>query len=72
MDRGQTLQLRFMPYADLARVAGAFVSQKAPRRIVPGATVTAVVTATLTVSNLILAEAALSFLGKGAPAPTPA
>lgn len=35
-----------------------------PRHIVPGATISAVVTAILTVGNLILAEPALSFSGK--------
>jgi peptide/nickel transport system permease protein len=70
--RSQTLQLRSAPYVDLARVAGASHFRIILRHIMPGVINTAVVIATLTVGNLILAEAALSFLGAGVPPPTPA
>lgn len=70
--RSQTLQIKNMAYVDLARVAGASYSRILLRHIVPGVVNTAVVVATLSVGNLILAEAALSFLGVGIPSPTPA
>ena len=69
--RSQTLVIKTEPYVDLARVAGCSVPRILIRHILPGVVNTAVVIATLTVGNLILAEAALSFLGAGVPAPTP-
>ena len=41
------------------------------RHILPGVINTAVVISTLSVGSLIMAEAALSFLGAGVPSPTP-
>lgn len=70
--RSQTLQLRTAPYVDLARMAGASYFRIIYRHILPGVINTAIVIATLTVGNLILAEATLSFLGAGVPPPTPA
>lgn len=70
--RSQTLQIKNFAYVDLARVAGASYPRIIIRHIVPGVINTAVVVATLSVGNLILAEAALSFLGAGIPSPTPA
>lgn len=69
--RSQTLVLRSEPYVDLARVAGCSVPRILIRHILPGVLSTAVVIATLSVGGLILAEAALSFLGAGVPSPTP-
>jgi peptide/nickel transport system permease protein len=69
--RSQTLVIKNEPYVDLARVAGCSTPRILIRHILPGVINTAVVIATLTVGNLILAEAALSFLGAGVPAPTP-
>ncbi len=69
--RSQTLVIKNEPYVDLARVAGCSIPRILIRHILPGVINTAVVIATLTVGNLILAEAALSFLGAGVPAPTP-
>ena len=69
--RSQTLVIKNEPYVDLARVAGCSVPRILIRHILPGVLNTAVVIATLTVGSLILAEAALSFLGAGVPAPTP-
>ena len=69
--RSQTLVIKTEPYVDLARVAGCSVPRILIRHILPGVLNTAVVIATLTVGSLILAEAALSFLGAGVPAPTP-
>ena len=69
--RSQTLVVRNQPFVDLARVAGCSQARILIRHILPGVINTAVVIATLSVGNLILAEAALSFLGAGVPSPTP-
>ncbi len=69
--RSQTLVIKNEPYVDLARVAGCSTPRILIRHILPGVINTAVVIATLAVGNLILAEAALSFLGAGVPSPTP-
>lgn len=69
--RSQTLTIKNQPYVDLARVAGCSVPRILIRHILPGVINTAVVIATLAVGSLILAEAALSFLGAGVPSPTP-
>ncbi|MDA1228781.1 MAG: ABC transporter permease [Chloroflexi bacterium] len=69
--RSQTLSIKNEPYVDLARVAGCSTPRILIRHILPGVINTAVVIATLAVGNLILAEAALSFLGAGVPSPTP-
>ncbi len=69
--RSQTLVVKYQPYVDLARVAGCSLPRILFRHILPGVINIAVVIATLSVGNLILAEAALSFLGAGVPSPTP-
>ena len=69
--RSQTLVVKNQPYVDLARVAGCSPLRILIRHILPGVINTAVVIATLSVGSLILAEAALSFLGAGVPSPTP-
>ena len=69
--RAQTLVIKTEPYVDLARVAGCSTPRILIRHILPGVLSTAVVIATLSVGSLILAEAALSFLGAGVPSPTP-
>ena len=69
--RSQTLVVKNQPYVDLARVAGCSPIRILIRHILPGVINTAVVIATLSVGSLILAEAALSFLGAGVPSPTP-
>ena len=69
--RSQTLVIKNEPYVDLARVAGCSQVRILIRHILPGVINTAVVIATLSVGSLILAEAALSFLGAGVPSPTP-
>lgn len=70
--RGQTLQVKEMEYVALARVAGSSNLRIMYRHILPSVINTAVVIATLNVGGLVLAEATLSFLGAGIPAPTPA
>ena len=67
--RSQTLTIKNQAYVDLARVAGCSTPRILVRHILPGVINTAVVIATLSVGSLILAEAALSFLGAGVPAP---
>ena len=67
--RSQTLTIKNNAYVDLARVAGCSTPRILIRHILPGVINTAVVIATLSVGSLILAEAALSFLGAGVPAP---
>ena len=67
--RSQTLTIKNNAYVDLARVAGCSTPRILLRHILPGVINTAVVIATLSVGSLILAEAALSFLGAGVPAP---
>ena len=69
--RSQTLVIKNQPFVDLARVAGCSTVRILIRHILPGVINTAVVIATLSVGSLILAEAALSFLGAGVPDPTP-
>ena len=69
--RSQTLVIKNEPYVDLARVAGCSQVRILVRHILPGVVNTSVVIATLSVGTLILAEAALSFLGAGVPSPTP-
>ena len=69
--RSQTLVVKNQPYVDLARVAGCSPVRILIRHILPGVINTSVVIATLSVGSLILAEAALSFLGAGVPPPTP-
>jgi peptide/nickel transport system permease protein len=69
--RSQTLTIKNQPYVDLARVAGSSLPRILIPHILPGVINTAVLIATLSVGSLILAEAALSFLGAGVPAPTP-
>lgn len=69
--RSQTLTIKNQAYVDLARVAGCSTARILIRHILPGVINTAVVIATLSVGSLILAEAALSFLGAGVPPPEP-
>ncbi|MFW6195291.1 MAG: ABC transporter permease [Chloroflexota bacterium] len=69
--RAEVLSLKERDYVALARISGASTMRMVMRHIVPGVVNTVVVLATLRVGQLILAEAALSFLGAGIPAPTP-
>ena len=70
--RGEVLSLKERDYVALAKVAGASPSRIILRHILPGVTNTVIVLTTLQVGQLILAEATLSFIGAGIPAPTPA
>ncbi len=69
--RGEVRALRARPHADAARLAGAGHVRLLLRHLLPGALRPVVVTMSLDVGNLVLALAALSFIGLGAPAPAP-
>jgi peptide/nickel transport system permease protein len=59
------------PHADAARLAGVGTGRLVLRHLLPGAVGVVIVTMSLDVGNLILALAALSFIGLGAPPPSP-
>jgi peptide/nickel transport system permease protein len=70
--RGTTLSVKEKDYVEGARAAGAGHARILARHILPNILPPIVVIATVNVSTLILAEAALSFLGLGVQPPTPA
>jgi peptide/nickel transport system permease protein len=69
--RGEVHALAARPHLEAARLAGAGRFRLAVRHLLPGAVPSVLVTASLDVGALILTLASLSFLGLGAPAPTP-
>jgi len=69
--RGEVLSLREREYVQYARSSGASHSRGRMRHILPNVASTVLVLATMGAGGLILAEAILSFLGVGIPAPTP-
>jgi peptide/nickel transport system permease protein len=69
--RGEIRALASRPHLAAARLAGAGPVRLMRRHLLPGAVPATLVTASLDVGNLILTLAALSFLGLGAPAPSP-
>ena len=71
MVRGEVLKLKEMDYVALAHVAGASTTRILVRHILPGITSTLIIVATVEVGGVIILEATLSFLGAGAPPPTP-
>lgn len=68
--RAQVLSIRELPYIEAARAAGASGWRIAIRHIAPNIVSPVIVMFTLNVSNLILLESALSFLGLGVQPPT--
>ncbi len=70
--RAEILVLKNTDYVAAARIAGASTMKIMMRHLFPGVINTMMVIASLRVGQLILAEASLSFLGAGIPAPTPA
>ncbi len=68
--RAQVMSLRELPYVEAARAAGATDWRIATRHLLPNIVSPVVVMFTLNVSNLILLESALSFLGLGVQPPT--
>ncbi|HEY1260362.1 MAG TPA: ABC transporter permease [Stellaceae bacterium] len=70
--RGEVLSLREREFVKLAEIAGAGKLRVILRHILPNVLNTAMVLASLTIGVVIIAEASLSFLGVGVPAPQPA
>lgn len=68
--RAQVLSLRDLPYVEAARAAGAGPWRIALRHMAPNIVSPVIVMFTLNVSNLILLESSLSFLGLGVQPPT--
>jgi len=69
--RGEIRALLARPHVDAARLAGVGPVRLARRHLLPGAVPAILVTASLDVGNLVLTLAGLSFLGLGAPPPSP-
>jgi ABC-type dipeptide/oligopeptide/nickel transport system permease subunit len=69
--RGQVLQVRAFEYVAAARALGASDRRILARHVLPNVVAPVIVAATLGVGGAIMAEAALSFVGLGAPPPTP-
>jgi len=70
--RGEVLSLREKEFVNRARVAGATHLRIMVRHLFPNVANTVTVLATLQVGQVIMMEAALSFLGMGIPRPQPA
>jgi peptide/nickel transport system permease protein len=71
LTRGEFLRLKECDFVLAARALGAAWHRIVFRHILPNALAPALVTFTFGVANAILIESALSFLGLGAPPPTP-
>jgi ABC-type dipeptide/oligopeptide/nickel transport systems, permease components len=69
--RSQTLSLRKKEFIDAARALGASDRRTVLRHIFPNLTAQLTVIASFATANIVLIEAALSFLGLGVPPPTP-
>ena len=69
--RGQVLVVRALEYVAAARALGASDARVLARHVLPNVVAPVVVAATLGVGGAIMAEAALSFVGLGAPPPVP-
>jgi peptide/nickel transport system permease protein len=69
--RAQALALRAREFVEAARALGAGHPRILLRHLLPNALAPATVIAALEVGRMILLESALSFLGLGAPPPTP-
>lgn len=69
--RSEVLRVRGLPYVEAARFAGHGAVYRLTRHIVPNASSSVLAAATLEIGTAILGVAALSFLGFGAPPPTP-
>jgi peptide/nickel transport system permease protein len=69
--RGEIRTLAARPHVEAARLAGASPARILLRHLLPGALPSILVAATLDVANVILVLSLFSFLGLGAPAPSP-
>ena len=68
--RGEVRRLMAMPFIEAARAAGASGGRIAFRHVLPNAVSPLVVQFTLSISNIVLLESTLSFLGMGVQPPT--
>jgi peptide/nickel transport system permease protein len=71
MIRGETLKVRELDFVLQARITGASPLRIMVKHIFPNIVNSLIVVMTLAVGLMILAEATLSYLGIGIPAPTP-
>jgi peptide/nickel transport system permease protein len=69
--RAQVRALRASPHVEAARLAGISRPRLLARHLLPGAVPVIIVAASLDIGGLVLMLAGLSFLGLGAPQPTP-
>ena len=69
--RGEVRAHAARSHADAARISGVSSTRLLLRHLLPGALAPVIVTMSLDVGNVILALAALSFIGLGAPPPAP-
>jgi oligopeptide transport system permease protein len=69
--RGQFLSLREQDFVEAARAAGASPARIIRRHMLPNSIGPVIIMLTLDIPSLILAEATLSFIGLGVPAPVP-
>jgi peptide/nickel transport system permease protein len=69
--RGLVLVVRERPYVEACRSMGASEWRVMTRHVLPNVVSPVIVLATLEIGQLILAVSALTFLGLGAPPPTP-
>ena len=69
--RGEARAIMSRPHIEAARTFGVKGIRLALRHVMPGVVPAVVVTASLDVGNLIITLSGLSFLGLGAPAPSP-
>jgi len=69
--RGETLSLKQRDFVEAARALGALDRHLIWRHVLPNVWAPIAVVATFSVARTIIAEASLSFLGLGVPAPAP-
>lgn len=69
--RGETLRVREERYVEAARATGAGTGRILSRHVLPNIVAPVFTLASLIFAGVIIAESALSFLGIGAPPPTP-
>jgi ABC-type dipeptide/oligopeptide/nickel transport system permease subunit len=69
--RAKTMQVRSLEYVTAARALGMSTFGLLRRHVLPNVASTVMVTSTLLVAQMIVADAALSFLGVGLPPPMP-
>jgi peptide/nickel transport system permease protein len=69
--RGLVLAIKERPFVEAARAAGAGPGRVVTRHVVPNMISPVIVLATVEIGQLLLAISTLTFLGLGAPPPTP-